>query len=101
MEALNGVGVGGEAGRVFVGGGFVSGVDTGIECIYGRDGFAWLGARSGGELCTAAIGLNLYLGCHRASTSPTVAGEQARFRGDGREVIEGKRRNRKMFERWI
>src|ERR1035437_1775980 len=88
----------GEIGGVFAGGGFLSGVDAGFECVYARDGFAWLGARAGGELCTAAIGLNLYLGCHRASASPTVAGEQARFRGVGREVIEGKRRNRKMFE---
>ena len=46
----------------------------------------------------AAIGLDLCLGCHRASASPTVAGEPARFRAVGREVMEGKRRNRKMFE---
>jgi hypothetical protein len=62
MEALKGDSVGGEIGWVFAGGGFVSGVDAGFGCILARDGFAWLGARAGGELCTAAIGLNLYLG---------------------------------------
>jgi hypothetical protein len=58
------------------------------------------GVGVGGEayLCTAVIGLSLYLGCHRGSASPTVAGKPARFRGAGWEVIEGKRRNRKMFE---
>jgi hypothetical protein len=82
----------GEIGGVLAGGGLVSDVDAGFECIYARDVFAWLGARAGGEPCTAAIGLNLYLDRHRASASPTVAGEPARFREVGWEVIEGIRR---------
>jgi hypothetical protein len=88
----------GESGGVFAGGGFVSGVDAGFGSVHARHGFALLGARAGGDVCTAAIGLNLYLGWHRASASPTVAGEQGRFRWVGREVIEGKRRNKEMFE---
>src|ERR1019366_10421664 len=40
-------------------------------------------------------------GLPSASASPTVADEQARFRAVGWEVIEGKRRNRKMFELWV
>jgi hypothetical protein len=40
------------------------------------------GARTGGELCIRAIGLNLFLGCHRASAT-TVAGAHGRFRGVG------------------
>jgi hypothetical protein len=59
MEALKGDGAGGEAGWVFAGVGFVSGIDAGFDCILARDSFAWLGARAAGELCTAAIGLNL------------------------------------------
>jgi len=88
----------GENGGVLAGSGFVSGVDAGFGSVHARHGFALLGARAGGDVCTAAIGLNLYLGCHRASASPTVAGEQVRFRGVGWEVIERKRRNRKMLE---
>jgi hypothetical protein len=67
MEAVEGVGVGGGAG-VFAGDGFVSGVDTGFESVHARDGFALPGARTGGEMCIAAIGLNLFLDCHRASS---------------------------------
>jgi hypothetical protein len=89
---------GGERGGIFARGEFVSGVDAGLESVPARDGFALPGARTGGKLCIAAIGLNLDLGWHRASDSPTVAGEHGRFRGVGREVIEGKRRDREMFE---
>ena len=47
----------------------------------------------GGEMSS-----NLRLGCHGASVTTRVAGEQGRFRGVGREVIEGERRKKKMFE---
>jgi hypothetical protein len=58
----------GESGGVFAGGGFVSGIDAGLESVPARDGFAWFGARTGGELCVRAIGENLFLGSHRASS---------------------------------
>jgi hypothetical protein len=58
----------GEIGRVFAAGGFVSGVDAGFEGVHAGDGFALFGARTGGELCVSAIGLNLFLGCHGASS---------------------------------
>ena len=57
----------GENGDVFAGGDFVSGVDAGFESVHARDGFALFGARTGGELSIEAIGLNLFLGWHRAS----------------------------------
>src|ERR1035437_2718570 len=60
----------GESGGVFAGGGFVSGVDAGFESVPARDGFAWLGARTGGELCVRAIGLNLFPGCHKGLRQP-------------------------------
>src|ERR1035437_2917100 len=62
------VGESGENGGVFAGGGFVSGVDAGFESVHARDGFTLFGARTGGELCIRAIGENLLLGCHRASS---------------------------------
>jgi hypothetical protein len=98
-EGLELVGVlGGESGEnggVFAGGGFVSGVDAGLESVPARDGFTLLGARTGGELSIRAIGVNLFLGCHRTSAT-TVAGAPGRIRAVGREVIEGERK--KMFE---
>jgi hypothetical protein len=49
----------GEGGGVFAGDDLVAGVDSGLEKVHARDGFALFGARAGGELCIAAIGLNL------------------------------------------
>jgi hypothetical protein len=63
------------------------------------------GARTGRVLCIAAIRFDLFEGCHRDSDSPTVAVERGRFRGLGREVIEGEGRREKMFgsmmEAWM
>src|ERR1035437_4458282 len=71
----------GEKGGGLAGGGFVFGVDAGFESIHARDGFAWFGARTGGELCIGAIGENLFLGCHRASFSHDGSRRAGTFSG--------------------
>ena len=71
----------GENGGVFAGGGFVSGIDAGLESVPARDGFAWFGARTGGELCVRAIGVNLFLGCHKASVSHDGSRRAGAFSG--------------------
>ena len=71
----------GENGGVFAGGNFVSGIDAGLESVPARDGFAWFGARTGGELCVRAIGVNLVLGCHKASVSHDDSRRAGAFSG--------------------
>jgi hypothetical protein len=87
----------GEGGGVFAGGGFIAGVDAGLEGIHAGNGFALSGARTGRVLCIAAIRFDLFEGCHRGSDSFTVAVEAEGIWGAGREVIEGEGRAGKML----
>ena len=56
---------GGKFGWVFAADDLALGVDTGFESVLRRDGFAGSGARSSGPGSVAAVGLDLFLSCHR------------------------------------
>jgi hypothetical protein len=49
----------GEGGGVFAGDDLVAGVDSGLKSVHAGDSFALIGARTGGEFCILAIGLDL------------------------------------------
>jgi hypothetical protein len=57
---------------------FGFGVDAGLESVHGRDGFAGLGARTGGALRVVTVSLDLSNGCHVAAFRLQSTGEEER-----------------------
>ena len=68
----------------------VFGVDASGEGIVADGGFAFGSSGSGGALRVAAIGFNLFEGCHRDVSKRTVAGRWWRVgRGSGEVIVSG------------
>ncbi len=66
----------------------VFGVDASGEGIVADGGFAFWSSGSGGALRVAAIGFNLFEGCHRCGSKRTVAGRRRGAWPGRAEVID-------------